>query len=400
MNTVKIGDIFEDKCYDLIEHAVKNDKLGISASHARVFRKKKYYSDKRKKDIIFDLAIEIWPEDAKNYSMLLIIECKNYRTKDVPVDDVEEFESKVDQVSGKNAKAIMISARSFQEGAFNFAKSTGMMLIEAHQDDYNIILHRKSDNEDKESEDPVANIIFNFIRDTLGFNKVLGLEQLSIEDIAFIASEVISNYRKTRTPIEASSFLDYLRQKYNINFDLNNRIISSDGTNLFGCCDVKNRVISIDKSIVNTNRFFFVLGHELGHIFLHSKLKINQEHYQRFQDSHYNAFADKHLLVNEKQWIEWQANQFSVALFLPKPLFIYEFITYRKNLGIRSFDHIYLDDQTINQHDFIKTINHLSNHFGVSKTSIKYRINELGLLTDKRNMKKAIDIARNIIEEF
>ncbi|KAA0939155.1 restriction endonuclease [Psychrobacter sp. ANT_H59] len=132
MNTVKIGDIFEDKCYDLIEHAVKNDKLGISASHARVFRKKKYYSDKRKKDIIFDLAIEIWPEDAKNYSMLLIIECKNYRTKDVPVDDVEEFESKVDQVSGKNAKAIMISARSFQEGAFNFAKSTGMMLIEAH----------------------------------------------------------------------------------------------------------------------------------------------------------------------------------------------------------------------------------------------------------------------------
>ena len=70
------------------------------------------------------------------------------------------------------------------------------------------------------------------------------------------------------------------------------------------------------------------------------------------------------------------------------------------SLGIRSFDHIYLDDQTINQHDFIKTINHLSNHFGVSKTSIKYRINELGLLTDKRNTKKAIDIARNIIEEF
>lgn len=400
MNTVKIGDSFEDKCYYLIEHAIKNNKLGISASHARVFRKKKYYSDKRKKDIVFDLSIEIWPEGAKNYSILLIIECKNYRTKNVPVDDVEEFESKVGQVSGKNAKAIMISSHSFQEGAFNFAENTGMMLIEAHQDDYTIILHRKGDDSYIVEESSIESIVFNFIRDTLGFNKILGLKKLSIEDIEFTASELLSNYRKIMTPIEVFSFIEYLKQKHNINFHFNDRIVSSDGLNLFGCCDVKSRTISIDKSIVGTNRFLFVLGHELGHIFLHSKIKINQEHYQRFQDSHYNAFADRHLLINEKQWIEWQANQFSIALLLPKPLFIHEFTSYRKSLGIRSFDHIYLDDQGINQRDLISTLNHLSIYFGVSKTSVKYRINELGLLTDNRNTKRAIDIAKNIIEEF
>ena len=68
-------------------------------------------------------------------------------------------------------------------------------------------------------------------------------------------------------------------------------------------------------------------------------------------------------------------------------------------MGIRNPNHIYLDDQIVNQVDFWKTISYLSKKFNISKTSIRYRINELGLLTDNQRTKQAVDIARNIIEE-
>ena len=52
MNTIKIGDKFEDKSYHLIKKAIENDELGISKSSAKVFKKKGYYSKDREKEII------------------------------------------------------------------------------------------------------------------------------------------------------------------------------------------------------------------------------------------------------------------------------------------------------------------------------------------------------------
>ena len=87
MNTVKIGDKFEDKSYDLIQKAIENDELGISKTSAVVFRQKGYYSNDREKDIIFDLAIEIWPKNAKRFTLLYLIECKSSpKGHNVPVD--------------------------------------------------------------------------------------------------------------------------------------------------------------------------------------------------------------------------------------------------------------------------------------------------------------------------
>lgn len=382
-----------------IKSAIQDGQFGIISNDVRIYSKKGYYSHKRKSEIIFDIAIEIWLENAKNYFQLWIIECKNYSSKNIPIDDIEEFIDKVGQVTGKNVKAIMISASSFSQSVKNRAESDGVMLIEAREDDYNILLHRKGESEDTEKEKEKI-IIFNLIRDALGLNKASGINRLSAEEIEYEALSVLKKYNKARVPIEIPRFIRFLEEKYEIKISLNNNLISSDGSRLFGHCDVRNRIISIDKSIVGTSRFPFVLGHELGHIALHSNVRINQDYYQNFQDSHYNSFADKHLLVNAKQWIEWQANQFSVALFLPKHLLVPEFINFRKGLGIRNSRHIYLDDQNINQRDFIRTISHLSKNFSISKTCVKYRLYELNLLTDAQMTKRAGEIARNIIDEM
>src|ERR1035437_7168582 len=99
MNTVAKGDNFENISYELIIDSINNLELGILPANAKVFRKKGYYSIDREKDIIFDLSIEILLKDAERYSNLYLIECKSSTKKNIPVDDVEEFFSKIRQIS-------------------------------------------------------------------------------------------------------------------------------------------------------------------------------------------------------------------------------------------------------------------------------------------------------------
>ncbi|MFA6137096.1 MAG: ImmA/IrrE family metallo-endopeptidase [Sulfurimonas sp.] len=383
MNTVKIGDKFEDKSYDLIEKAINNNEFGISKESAKVFKKKGYYSRDREKDIIFDLSIEIWPKNAKRYSLLFLIECKSSLSKKVPVDDVEEFYTKINQVAGVNVKGVMISDKSFQSGGLTFAKNRGMMLIEVDSyDTYSIILHKTDHEKIDEKNKEIDEIFFYFIKKTLGIEEVNGLKKLSSEQIENIAKQILEKYNKLITGINISEFISHLENEYNLTFDFSKELETVNGKKIKGYCDLRNKKILLDYSIVNTEEFSFILGHELGHYFLHQNLKINQEQYNDFEDSKYDFLVGKYALKNDRNWIEWQANKFSVSLFMPKELFLTRLITYRKGIGISRPEHIYLDNQSINKQDYYKTLNYLSNYFGTSKTSVKYMIEELNLITD------------------
>lgn len=396
MNTVKIGDKFEDKSYDLIENAIKNNELGVSQSTAKVYRKKGYYSKDREKDIIFDLSIEIWPQKAKRYTLLYLIECKSSNSKKVPVDDVEEFYSKIIQVAGVNVKGVMISDNSFQTGAINFAKNKGMMLIEVDKENnYSIRLHRIEKDKQIESKKSIDETFIHFIKKVLGLKKVKGLKRLSAAQIENIALPILQDYNGLQTSIKIEDFTEYLKSKYGLKFNFFQNLETVNGKKITGFFDLKTETIFVDNSIVNTKKFPFVFGHELGHFFLHSKLEINQEQYNDFEDSEYNFFTDRFDLINDKNWIEWQANKFGIALFLPKELFLVHLIAFRRSIGISRPEHIYLDDQMINKKDYWDTVDYLSRYFSVSKTVVKFRIEDLGLITyakpnDLRN------IARNI----
>jgi len=128
MNTVKKGDRLEEKIFQLFDSEISNGRFFTQKEFCRIYAKKGYYSNDRKKDIIFDISIEIFLPDQDTYSMLVLIECKNYNHK-VPVDDVEEFFMKTQQISGGNLKAIVVSNNAFQEGAFEFSRSKGIGLL-------------------------------------------------------------------------------------------------------------------------------------------------------------------------------------------------------------------------------------------------------------------------------
>lgn len=383
MNTVKIGDKFEDKSYDIIQNAIENGELGISKATAKVQRKVGYYSKDREKEIIFDLSIEVWPQNAKRYSLLYLIECKSSPSgHKVPVDDVEEFQTKINQVAGGGVKGVMITDSKFQSGGLTFAKNKNMMLIEVDPEgNHSIILHRTNVNSKIEDKKDFDEVFFKFIRKTFGPRKVEGLKRLSAEQIENFVLPILQKYNNFESSIDIEELIEYLKKEYQLKFDFSKSLETINGKKIEGYFDVKNKTIYVDISVIESEKFPFVLGHELGHFFLHSDLKVNQERYDDFTDSEYNFFTDKHDLVNDRNWIEWQANKFSTSLFLPRDLFLYQLISYRTRIGIRQPKYIYLDNQKINRQDYFKTVDYLSNYFGISKTVVKYRIEELGLIT-------------------
>lgn len=128
MNTTKKGDSLESKIFKLIKREIVRGRFFVNPDTCKIFPKKGYYSRDREKDIVFDIAVEVYLPGHDTYSLLILIECKNYNHP-VPVDDVEEFYQKVEQVAGANGKGIIVSTNSFQEGAFNFSRSKGMGLL-------------------------------------------------------------------------------------------------------------------------------------------------------------------------------------------------------------------------------------------------------------------------------
>lgn len=134
MSTVAKGDALEDQAFDLLKVELSQGRLGIDSASGRIFKKKGYYSRDREKDIVVDISIEVWPPGAQNYSLLWVCECKNYGHS-IPVDDVEEFKAKLDQIAGKNIKGVMASRSSFQSGAIAFARNQGIGLVRVMPDD-------------------------------------------------------------------------------------------------------------------------------------------------------------------------------------------------------------------------------------------------------------------------
>lgn len=400
LNTVEIGDDFESKSYEIISEILQTGRLGVLAEHAKVCRKKGYYSHLRKNDIIFDLTIEIWPPGAIRYSMLYIIECKNY-SKRVPAKQVEDFYAKILQVAGVNVKGVFITNSPLQEAGYNFAESIGMMLIQAESiEDYKIIFHRQTNREvinripviaktvdDSSVDEGVKDLsklideeILSAFRTAPENSTGYGIEWFSQEDIRTIAEEELE---KIDTEIltkahglEVAKLISYLQSEYEI------KIVEIKATSeLLGFCDLENNAIGINENIKGTPRELFVLAHEFGHYMLHQKLTIDQGSYEAFKDSTYNFRTGTNSLENPRHWIEWQANSFASSLILPKNQLYFTLKRFQrfKNLaeGI-----IPLTDELKSIADFRSLISMLANHFNVSQISVEYKLNELKMINN------------------
>lgn len=385
VNTAKIGDDFENICYELIISAIKDEKFAFPLKFASVKKKAKYYSSVRDKEIVFDLAIEIWPPDATNYSNLYLIECKSYSTRKVEISDLTNFSYNVNDVAELNGKAVFITNSSYTTTDLTFAKKTGMMLIEVDQDDsLSILLYKKNRRKELNTENHLKEFE-SFIKNVFHPVKVEGLKKLSSKNIEKITTSILSdldasiiqNYNK----YTLESLTEYMKNKYSISFEYSQLLKRAPHDEVLGSFNRQENRIEVDKSLSDSSRLGFVMAHEYGHAILHNEIKINNEHYNQFHDSEYDFTSDKHRLTNYKHWIEWQANKFATTLLMPSMNLRFHLGVFQKSIGISRYGHIYLDEQPINRSDFKRIMIYLTNQFNTTSTSIGYRLEELGLIT-------------------
>jgi hypothetical protein len=128
LSSVAKGDAFENRVFDSIKKLVDSGDFALNPSCCRLFQKKGYYSRDRGSDIVVDISIEVWMPGADRWSMLWVCECKDYN-KAVPVDDVEEFKAKLNQITGVNVKGLFATSSAFQSGAINYSRANGIGLL-------------------------------------------------------------------------------------------------------------------------------------------------------------------------------------------------------------------------------------------------------------------------------
>ncbi|MDN3581003.1 ImmA/IrrE family metallo-endopeptidase [Mucilaginibacter flavus] len=423
MNTVLKGNLFEDKACDIILAALNDGQLGFLPGICKSYRKPRYYGHDRKEYVNFDLSIEVWPSGADRYSHICLIECKDYNHP-VNVKEIIKFVGDINSVAGKNVKGIFITTNRLQKAAKSYAESHGLMVIQVDSKGQSkMILYNTKRSKDSlqtdasarefsEELDQLADIsdyynqslggvndlgweisLFNFLTKVLKYgpqwyqpgNQVQSTELRSAKLIEKITVDILNAFDSSilykNKGLPMSDFMVYVSEKYSVRIVTDRPIKSDKGKKINGYIDFAEKIIHIDSNLVGSPQFNFILAHEIGHYILHSGFSMDQMVFNNLQDSEYNKALGKHALINEKHWIEWQANRFAACLLLPYKSLLAQIVLYQINNGINGHrGTIYVDHQQCNQQAFDLMQEQFSNFFGVSKATLEHRLSNLGIL--------------------
>jgi Predicted Zn peptidase len=433
MNSRIKGDALESKFLRLLKRNLVQGNFFVSSERCKVFSKKGYYSKDREKEIVFDISIEVYLPGKTTYSLLILIECKNYNHP-VPVDDVEEFYQKLQQVSG--AKGIMVSTSSFQESALTFSKSKGIGIIRYYDNKQikweltrspsmlvslsfaeiqSLTARRGLSTETYESRyfDCYCYSDGKYTNSLRAFFSGLLLQDLS-EDLRQEVNSItrrIDDIRSIVKYIEESRIenisetiligIGYGGGRVSV-LDICNQLIetnslklvfesaeNSDGLTL-GTLKFNPLEIQIYSSPNQEDREKFTLAHELGHYFLnHFKYMASESLEERDLD----VEEPLELGIKDLMRMEWQANYFASCLLLPTKSFAADFFSIAQSHGLkdRGYGALYVDDQPCNIQSFYAVTGELKMRYGVSRQVVKLRLKKLGLLTEA-SVAESIDL--------
>lgn len=405
------------------------DRFWAKKDCCKVFWKKGYHSKDRGKEIVFDVSIEIYLPGAEQYSSLVLIECKNY-AHSVPVDDVEEFFAKVQQVAAANAKAVIASTASFQSGSRSFAKSKGIGLMRYFDpSNFKWELRRSpsasapsTTSEDRhlveaglsvqdfqsqgfdlylQSQKRETNSLWDFFEDlSAGFGSTHSLLSKAKNLRGRVTGEV-RFYEKDELETIAASLLSEMGYTGGL-FDLHslcereskrvglvvNQHAAIDREELenppLGRIQFEPLIIDIyAQETNNLGRDRFTLAHELAHHFLDHKKYLVQE---SCDDSDFSLHRRSLIDGGDIARMEFQANYLAASMLLPKEYVLQDFRNFASELGLidKGFGHLYVDDQPCNQQNYRYITGRLMSKFGVSRSAVTIRLEAMGLMYDAR----------------
>ncbi|SFN94842.1 ImmA/IrrE family metallo-endopeptidase [Xenorhabdus japonica] len=438
MNTVKKGNAFEDEVFKFIQDYVNSGNTWLNPNYCTFHQKKGYYSKDRESDIIVDISIECFLKDKNKYSQLIIIECKNYSTS-IPVDDIEEFNSKLKQITGVNVKGMFFSKSSYQKGAYNVAKNTGMALVRIlPNSQIEWILERNpisSDKLERQKEDMIISFraltednyvgyshnVFSYFNDiftssfintfnrfvftnyslekNLTGKKIPTHKNKSNNTLIYLGFDELENQTQSLLqqshkysdiiPIDFTKVISYMENLYDVRFVFSENLgLHNTKGEILGIMDVKSNTIKITNKLEkNSHRWRFTLAHEIGHYILHSNFIA--EKYDLYSEVESNFFwneNDINIKNSVKNRLEWQANMFANCILMPRHEVFNVIKELVKKLQISNFNNgiIYLDNQSCNIHNYNCVIEKLKRTFNVSAAIATIRLKQLRILNDVR----------------
>lgn len=120
------GDAFEQQVAAYLKKQLGAGRFGLDPKQAQIFRKKSYPSSRRQGGIITDVSVELTRPGAASPWLVWVIECKDLG-HNVPVDDIEEFHNKLQQMDLH--KGTMFARHGFAQGVLEYAASAKIGLV-------------------------------------------------------------------------------------------------------------------------------------------------------------------------------------------------------------------------------------------------------------------------------
>ncbi|WPV00886.1 ImmA/IrrE family metallo-endopeptidase [Mucilaginibacter sp. cycad4] len=406
MNTTKKGNAFEDRVAQMIQRLLNEDEFYVPGKKSQVFRKKAYYSFKRKNDIIFDVTVETRLKPDVPYSILSIIECKHYNHR-VTVDDVEEFESKIRQIGEHDTKGIIVTNNQLQSGALELAKSLKIGVVRLDpNDEYQWInyRHEKKGGLDLQrladyfytTSDKLPKfigylngILFDGLPDALiesGIidiyrhkEKFISVPFLTDERIENIVDRLYNHDINNGQKLSIEKLAAFLISKYPFVFEIDDEMPYEK----LGSIDFESEVIRVNPRLRDDpHRWRFTFAHEVGHMILHRKL-LEGAVKEKNDDEATLEVLNPNYMDNERR-IEIQANLFASTLLLPRPKLENLVNRFFKENGIHK-GYLFVDSQPVNQVQALNLLKLISETFDVSLAVGRIRLIKLKLAVYKND---------------
>lgn len=399
MNTTKIGSEFEDEVFTFFSSLLnKGEIVGTSQKYSKIQKHKKYKTN-TSRIIDCDITIENYnPFCNEEWSSLIIIECKRYKSK-VDIADLDEFQTKMNLISSSGVKGIMVTTVGFSKNTIEQAKiaHVGLLVLNGEKFEWSAcrnVLYRQEDlmyilcGEKKIGTFPV-------VYDNGCFSDILNV--LSESGAVLNSTVRINVHDMTKSQIEKIAMQFHDRHHYITNdiagevlarFFPNYRIRFEDlSQGLLGKLSFSSQIITISNEIINdTNRLHFTLAHEVGHIVLHKEVLEGETNEIEDYLSPKLSLASRGLT----SLIEKQANWFASYLLMPKDLVILKLATLVKKYGI-THGYLYIDNQPCNYRNVNAILAEMSQLMGVSKEAIRIRLKELNLLREENYQPRRIN---------
>jgi Zn-dependent peptidase ImmA (M78 family) len=405
-STVAKGDALENASAELLRKLLSSGDFFLPEKLSKLYQKKKYYSETRKANIIFDIAIETTMPGANTYSLLTLIECKNY-DRSIEVEKIEAFESKVRSIGEHNTKAIFISNRALQSSAYQTALSKKIGIIRLFSNNqYEWINFRKKRDfcvdlesakhmfidENYKSSNFVGilnNKVFDNIPDLLIEGKIMdyyvhkerfvNIPFVTEEKFAIIVSRLDSHDIRNGAALDTQKLCKFLETVYPVTFDFS--VCMPPG--LLGKITFDPQKILISLALrEDDHKFRFTLAHEIAHLILHAKLL---EGISEKSDNEDTLLMSQYSGSEQGRRMEFQANKLASTLLLPTNALVQVVARYFKQNNINK-GYLYFDNQSVNRQLVNGLIYNIVEAFNVSPTVAKIRLVELKLIRDNSNI--------------